>query len=196
MLARCRYWLVRVFGCLFALGGVGGCVGGELLRRVVGVARRVFAIGLALAGLATPAASAAPATTTATIAIAVTTITGGPALAVGACTFTFAVGCFAALLVACLLVASRLVVAIFGRTVRSALVVGKFLAGSPGSPVRAFTFGAVAPAAAAAATAATTTIAAFAFLVGRAFTALAALVGFAGVAILDIVRLVADRCLA
>lgn len=190
--------------CRLTLRGLGESVGrrigSELLRRVVGVTRRLLAVGLALAGLTTPATAAATSTTTTAIAISVTTIIRRPALAVGACTFT--VGCLAVLSIARLSIAhlsisGRLIMAIFGRAVRSAVVGGKFLTASPGSPVRAFAFGAIAPATAATPTAAT---AAFAFLVGRAaFTALAGFTKFtrfAGVAVLDIVRLVANRCLA
>lgn len=45
-------------------------IGGELLRGVVALARRVLAVGFALAGLTTPATAAAAATATASIAFA------------------------------------------------------------------------------------------------------------------------------
>ena len=47
-------------------------IGGEFLARIVGIARRVLAVGLALTRLATPTTAAATTTTTASIAITLT----------------------------------------------------------------------------------------------------------------------------
>ncbi|MBX9942744.1 MAG: hypothetical protein K2Y40_01580, partial [Reyranella sp.] len=103
----------------------------------------MLAVGLAIAGFATPATAAAATTATPPVAITLATIARWTTLAFGAHAVTFG-------RLAVLLIAGRFVVAVFSRAVRTAVVGGKLLAGRSWLPVGAVAFARpIAPAAAA-----------------------------------------------